>query len=164
MKGLESCQMRHNKGNSKYFTLRKRTWGASMVVLSRLRGCPRREAQWAEAYSPGGVTGRGGHQSVPSDPLLWELRRQFLQEWGLGEVPSVFHILDILWNYAPYHWFRHNKTIYLKIIHAAIHEIESLRSNSNAFYFTYLNNSHLRILSMCKFIILGTENSLSPKW
>ena len=58
---------------------------------------------------------------------------------------------------------RHNKTIYLKIIHAAIHEIESLRSNNNAFYFTYLNNSHLRILSMCKFIILGTENSLSPK-
>lgn len=53
VKGLESHQMRHNKGNSKHFTLRKRTWGASVVLFSRLWGCPRREAQWGEAYSPG---------------------------------------------------------------------------------------------------------------
>lgn len=38
VKGLESRQMRHNKGNSKYFTPRKRTWGASVVVFSRLQG------------------------------------------------------------------------------------------------------------------------------
>lgn len=85
VKGLESCQMRHNKGNSKYFTLRKRTWGASVVVFSRLRGCLLEEGHSGQRLTAQAVLREGeGSNQVPSDPLLWELRRQFLQGVRFG--------------------------------------------------------------------------------